>query len=273
MRFENRFSANITVMVRAATAASKSLLRDFGELEKLQVSRKSLGDFVSTADLNAEKVIVEQLQKARPKFGFLLEEGGVIEGEDKQFRWIIDPLDGTTNFLHGIPHWSISIALEETVGNKSEIIAGVVYDAVKQELFWAEKGNGAHLNAQRLRVSGREQLNVSIIASGFPCVGNPDGQKLFLKESEIMMQQVAGIRRMGSAALDLCYVACGRLEGYWERGVKEWDIAAGELMVREAGGFVTDLDGKKEYLNKGEVLAGNYALHTSLLKLLKKAKD
>lgn len=270
MRFENRFSATINVMVRAATYASKSLIRDFGELEKLQVSKKSLGDFVSTADLNAEKSLIADLQKARPDYGFLLEESGEIKGKDDTRRWIIDPLDGTTNFLHGIPHWCISIALEETLGSKKEIIAGVIYDPIKDELFWSEKGIGSFLNAQRLRVSGRSKMEESVIATGFPCANKDQTvQKDFLAESSKLMCQVAGIRRMGAAALDLAYVAAGRYEAFWERGLSPWDSAAGELIVREAGGFVTDLNGGKKHLEDGTILAAN-GMHRDLLKLLQK---
>ncbi|MCW9035612.1 MAG: inositol monophosphatase [Rhodospirillales bacterium] len=258
-------SAVINVMVAAAQNAAQSLVRDIGEIENLQVSKKGPADFVSTADTTAEKSIVADLQKARPKFGFLLEEGGEIIGEDTSHRWIIDPLDGTTNFLHGIPHFAISIALER---NK-EIIAGVVYEPVHNEMFWAEKGAGAFLNGRRIRVAGRTDMADSIFATGIPFFGRP-GHKLFLKQAEVVMAQSAGIRRFGVASLDLAYVAAGRFDGFWECGLKPWDIAAGSIIVREAGGYCTGVTGKKDEMVTGDILAANDVLHTKLQRILKK---
>lgn len=245
-----RRSANITVMVEAAEKAGRSLIRDFGEVENLQVSKKGPGDFVSTADLKAEKIVLSILQKARPKYNFLLEEGGKIKGEDKSFTWIVDPLDGTTNFLHGIPHWAVAIALEKD----GEIIAGVTYDPIKDELFWAEKGMGAYVNNRRLRVTKRDDLHEALISTDDAIHQAP--------------KEITGLRRFGSAALDLAYVAAGRFDGYWEHGLKPWDMAGGGLMVREAGGYATTTDGDKDFIYKKSVLAANPALHKVLLKSL-----
>lgn len=271
MRLDSRYSPVMTVMVRAIQAAAKGLIRDFGELEKLQVSQKSLGDFVSSADLRSEKILVEALQKGRPKFGIISEEKASIEGTEP-FSFIIDPLDGTSNFLHGIPQWCISIGLAETKPNGTkEVVAGVILDPIKDELFWAEKGKGAYINSMRLRVSGRRKLNESLIGCGFPALHNKEAHALFLAESEIMMQQVAGLRRMGSACLDLCYVAAGRFEGFFDYGLKSWDMAAGSLIVSEAGGVVTDYQGNKDYLETGGIIAGNHNIHPLILPLLQKA--
>ena len=256
-------SATINVMVRAAEKAGKMLIRDFGEVEQLQVSRKGPADFVSTADLKAEKAVKAELQKARPEFGFLMEESGSSEGRDKSCRWIVDPLDGTTNFLHGLPHWAVSIALER----EGEIVAGVVYEPVRDEMFWAEKGQGCFLNSARLRVSERRQLADSLIATGIPFKGRGDHPS-FLREQTAVMAEVAGIRRFGSAALDLAYVAAGRYEGFWESGLSPWDIAAGILMVTEAGGFVTEIAGGRNPLYGTTLLAANSHLHRPLSKLL-----
>jgi myo-inositol-1(or 4)-monophosphatase len=255
-----------TVMTGAAQKAARAMKRDFGEVEQLQVSRKGPGDFVSAADLKAEKVLRTELLKARPRFGFLLEEGGEVAGEDTHHRWIIDPIDGTTNFLHGIPHFAISIGLEMD----GEIIAGLVYNPATEEMFYAEKGKGAFLNDRRLRVSARSNLTESVIGTGIPFHGRP-GHKPFLKQMERVMAEVAGIRRMGTASLDLAYVAAGRFEGFWETGLKPWDIAAGILLVREAGGYVTELNGGKNMLGTGNVVAANPKLHKQLLDLLASA--
>ncbi|MGB0696691.1 MAG: inositol monophosphatase family protein [Rhodospirillaceae bacterium] len=257
-------SANINVMVAAAQKAGRSLTRDFGEVENLQVSRKGPGDFVSNADLRAEKIVQQELRKARPKFGFLMEEGGTVVGEDPTRRWIIDPLDGTTNFLHGLPHFAVSIALEE----RGEIIAGVVYNPISDELFTAEKGSGAFLNERRIRVSGRTALEDSLFATGIPFRGRGDHPG-FVKQLAKVMAVSSGVRRYGAAALDLAYVAAGKYEGFWEERLSPWDIAAGVLMVREAGGFVTDFAGKTEVMSEGSVVAANYAMHKPLLSLLK----
>lgn len=259
-----RRSANLNVMVEAAEKAGRSLVRDFGEVEHLQVSRKGPGDFVSTADHKAEKIIMEHLKKARPSYGFYMEEGGVKKGADPSLRWVIDPLDGTTNFLHGIPHWSVSIALEKD----KEIIAGVVYDPIKDELFTAEKGTGAFMSSKRLRVSARQDLQNSLIAIGGARVTHKHYES-YVAEVDAVTRVVAGTRRFGSAALDLCYVAAGRYEGFWERELNAWDVAAGSLIIREAGGYVTDMEGGKDFLYGRSIAVGNAAIHPELLKILK----
>jgi len=253
----------INVMVNAANKAGRGLRRAFGEIEKLQVSKKGPADYVSEADHRAEKTIFEELQHARPKFGFLMEESGVVEGSDNSNRWIIDPLDGTLNFLHGLPHFSISIALERD----REIFAGVIYDPISDQLFWAEKGKGAFLNDKRLRVSSRRQLDESLFATGIPFAGR-EGHKPFLAQLENVMAVSAGVRRYGSAALDLAYVATGRYEGFWEQGLNAWDIAAGIIIVREAGGYVSDFEGKDSMLSSGSIIASNDVLHGPLKKLV-----
>jgi myo-inositol-1(or 4)-monophosphatase len=254
----------INVMTRAAERAGRAMLRDFGEVEQLQVSRKGPADFVSNADRRAEEILTNELAKARPGVGFLREEGGPIAaaaGEER--RWIVDPLDGTTNFLHGIPHFAVSVALEQA----DQLVAGVVYNPATDEMYWAEKGKGAYLNERRLRVSGRSALSDALLATGVPFKGHGDGGQ-FLRELEAVMEQVAGIRRFGSAALDLAHVAAGRFDAFWERALNPWDIAAGILLVQEAGGYVTSLDGGKSPLASGSVLASNTALHTHLARLL-----
>jgi myo-inositol-1(or 4)-monophosphatase len=255
-------SALLNVMTAAATKAARGLVRDFGEIENLQVSKKGPADFVTTADKKAEEVLVAGLTKARPRFGFLLEEGGKIEGADTSNRWIIDPLDGTTNFLHGIPHFSISIALERD----GEPVAGVIYEPITDQMFWAEKGQGAYLNGRRIRVSARRRLEESLFATGNPFAGKQDHDR-FLSQLKAVMAVSAGVRRFGSAALDLAYVAAGRYEGFWEFGLHPWDIAAGIVLVREAGGFVTDIGGGG-MMESGEILAANDSLHGPLLKIL-----
>jgi myo-inositol-1(or 4)-monophosphatase len=252
-------------MTEAARKAARALRRDFGEVEQLQVSNKGPSDFVSAADIKAEKTLRAELQKARPRFGFLMEETGEIAGEDGKHRWIIDPIDGTTNFLHGIPHFAISIALEM----EGEIIAGVVYNPIVEEMFFAEKGQGAFLNDHRLRVSSRNKMTEAVIATGIPFHGRP-GHEPFLKQLGRVMNEVAGVRRMGTASLDLAYVAAGRCEGFWETGLQPWDIAAGILLVREAGGFVTDYKGGQDVLHGGNVVAANPKLHKQLLDLVTK---
>jgi myo-inositol-1(or 4)-monophosphatase len=257
----------MTVMVDAVMKAAKGLRRDFGEIENLQVSRKGPGDFVSAADLKAEKILREQLERARPDFGFVLEEGGVVEGKDPAHRWHVDPLDGTLNFLHGIPHWAISVALER----EGVIVAGVVYDPAKDELFISERGKGAFVNNRRMRVSSRIDPIDCLVGTGIPTVGQKDHPG-FLKQLSGAMLTFANVRRQGAAALDLCYVAAGRLDGYWETGTKSWDVAAGALMVREAGGYVSDGHGKDAVLGAATVVAGNEAVHATLLKLLRDAR-
>jgi myo-inositol-1(or 4)-monophosphatase len=257
----------MTVMTDAVMKASRSLKRDFGEVENLQVSRKGPGDFVSAADRKAEKILREALEKARPGYGLVMEESGVVEGSDPTHRWHIDPLDGTTNFLHGLPQFAISVGLER----EGQVVAGVIYDPAKDELFIAERGKGAYLNNRRIRVAARSDMADAVVTCGMPHIGRGD-HGLFLKETASVMGHVAGMRRLGAAALDLAYVACGRVDAYWERGLNTWDIAAGILMIREAGGFVSDADGGSDPLVKGSVACGNEIIHRELLKLLKKAK-
>jgi myo-inositol-1(or 4)-monophosphatase len=259
-------SAIINVMARAVEKAAKGLVRDFGEVEHLQVSRKGPADFVSAADTRAEQILRAELQKARPDFGFLMEETGETKGRDPSHRWIVDPLDGTTNFLHGLPHWAISVALERD----GEIVAGVVYEPLKDEMFWAERGVGAFNNHQRLRVSSRRRMEDALIATGMPFKGHGN-HPAFLAQLETVMAEVAGIRRLGSAALDLAYVAAGRFDGFWETGLAPWDLAAGVLLVSEAGGFVTEIGGGRDPVHGGSVLAANDHLHLQLGKLLRSA--
>lgn len=253
----------INVMTKAAFKAARGLKRDFGEVENLQVSRKGPADFVSAADLNAEKTLREELARARPDFGFLMEESGASEGRDPRRRWVVDPLDGTTNFLHGLPHWAISIAVEEN----NAIIAALVYDPIKDELFTAERGQGCFLNDRRLRVSSRRNLADAIFATGIPFKGL-DGHDGFLAELKGVMAVSAGVRRWGTASLDLAYIAAGRYDGFWERGLHPWDFAAGILLVREAGGMVSELNGKDIRLDSPSILASNNALHSDLQRIL-----
>jgi len=261
-------SANINVMVSAANKAARGLVRDFGEVEQLQVSLKGPSDFVSTADMRAEKVIKAELRKARPDWGFLMEESGVDEGRDTRHRWIVDPLDGTTNFLHGIPHFAISIALERD----GEIVAGVVLNPITDELYWAEKGQGAFMNDRRLRVSSRRAIEQSLFATGIPFRGRP-GHQPFLRELSRVMAVSAGIRRMGVASLDLAFTAAGRFEGYWESGLQPWDVAGGVILVREAGGFVTEMEGGPNPVHGGTILAANQHMHAALREVLKAGAD
>lgn len=254
----------LNVMCNAAFKAARSLVRDYGEVEHLQVSRKGPGDFVSTADKKAETILYKELKKARPSYGFIMEEGGEIPGED-ECTWIIDPLDGTTNFLHAIPHFAVSIGLQKG----SELIAGVVYDPIKDEIFYAEKGIGAFLNERRLRVSTRHHLVEAVLATGIPfALHNEKTRRQFHTSLDNLMPQVAGVRRFGAASLDLAYVAAGRFEGYWERPIASWDIAAGVVLVREAGGYVCDLEGGENLFSTKSILATNQALHQPLKDLL-----
>ncbi len=262
-----RKSALINVMESAARKAARKLVRDFNEVEQLQVSRKGPADFVSNADITAEKTLRDELSRARPNFGFRLEEGGEIPAPDGTHYWVIDPLDGTTNFLHGLPHFAISIALMEG----SNIIAGVILDPLKDELFWASKGDGAFVNDHRLRVSSRARLADCVFATGIPFLGKP-GHDLFLKEANEVMAVSAGIRRFGAASLDLAYVAAGRYDGYWERGLSEWDMAAGIIIIREAGGFVSQMDGGEKMLEKGDILATNSNINQQFSDILRKAR-
>jgi myo-inositol-1(or 4)-monophosphatase len=259
-------SALINAMANAARKAQRSLIRDFNEVENLQVSKKGPADFVSAADRKAEKILQQELAKLRPDFGFVMEEGGRVEAKDSKHYWIIDPLDGTTNFLHGIPHFAISIGVQR----EGELIAGLILDVVRDEMFSAEKGDGAFLNDRRLRVSARRKLPEALFATGIPFLGKP-GHAPFLKEMTSVMAEVSGIRRMGAAALDLAYVAAGRYDGFWEAGLSPWDIAAGIVIVREAGGLVTDMAGGDKMLETGGIVAANDVLHAPLRKLLGKA--
>jgi len=264
-------SALLNVMVAAARKAARSLKRDFGEVEKLQVSLKGPANFVSAADHRAEETLRAELAKARPGYGFLGEEGGRQEGSDKSHCWIVDPLDGTTNFLHGIPHFAISIALER----EGTIVAGIVYNPINEELFVAERGKGAFLNDQRLhdqrlRVAARKRLSEAVIACGLPHLGRGDLAQ-FRKEFAAVQEKVAGLRRFGAATLDLAWVAAGRLDAFWERDLSPWDMAAGLILVREAGGFASDLDGGEDIFDKREILAGNESMQRELLALIRQA--
>jgi myo-inositol-1(or 4)-monophosphatase len=255
----------MTVMQNAAQRAAKRLLRDFAEVEQLQVSVKGPGDFVSQADLRAEAMLREDLNKARPGYAFLMEEAGAEGSENWAWRWVIDPLDGTTNFLHGMPHWAISIGLERRLADgTSEIAAGLVYAPAADEMFWAEKGGGAFLNERRLRVSARRNLNEAVFATGIPFAAvSPSNRLAFARTLGGLMPQVAGIRRFGAAALDLAWVAAGRFDGYWELGLKQWDMNAGLLIVREAGGYATDPNGL-DPRDTGNVVAANPIMHPML---------
>lgn len=255
----------INVMAAAALKAARGLIRDFGEVEQLQVSVKGPGDFVSAADLKAERTLKAELSRVRPGYGLLFEESGAAEGSDKRHRWIVDPLDGTMNFLHGIPHFAISIGLERD----GEIVAGVVYEPTRDELYWAEKGAGAYLNDRRLRVSARRQTGEAVVATGLRAVDRDNAT--YIAVADAITANVAGVRRFGAAALDLAYVASGRLEAFWQFGLSPWDIAAGLLLVREAGGYVSDLSGGQTMLTSGEILAANDHLHLPLAALVREA--
>ncbi|WP_416795711.1 inositol monophosphatase family protein [Ciceribacter azotifigens] len=256
-------SALLNVMVQAALKAGKSLARDFGEVQNLQVSVKGPGDFVSQADFRAEKIVKEELMKARPTYGFLGEEGEEIIGTDGSHRWLVDPLDGTTNFLHGIPQFAVSIALERN----GEVVAGVVFNPATDELFTAERGGGAFLNDRRIRVAARKTLSDCVIGCGIPHLGKSNHGK-FLLELRHVMGEVSGVRRIGAAALDLAYVAAGRFDGFWETHLNAWDIAAGLILIREAGGFSSDTDGGTDMLTTGTVVAGNEYIQKALLEVI-----
>lgn len=264
-----RLSPHMSVMQNAAQKASKRLLRDFNEVEQLQVSVKGPSDFVSQADLRSEATMKEELTKARPGYAFLMEESGFHGSENWAWRWLVDPLDGTTNFLHGIPHWCISIALEKRLPDGGgEIVAGMIYNPASDEMFWAEKGGGAFLNERRLRVSARRELKDALFATGIPFAAVSAGRRLaFARTLGTLMPQVAGVRRFGAAALDMAWVAAGRYDGYWELGLRPWDMAAGLLIVREAGGTVTTPAGGESVLNDAggnDVVCGNPHLHAKL---------
>lgn len=264
-------SATITVMIRAAFAAAKGLKRDFGEVEHLQVSAKGPADFVSRADIMAERTLRKELERTRPEYGFLGEEGGESKGTGEigaRNRWIADPLDGTTNFLHGVPHFAISLALERD----GEIIAGVIYNPISDELFWAEKGNGAFVDtpnarSRRLRVSGRKELGTALVGTGIPMMGRGDHPE-YVGKLEAVMGKTAGVRRWGAASLDLAFVAAGRYDAFFEYDLAPWDVAAGLLMVREAGGRVTDISGKPYQLGGASILISNTGLHDAMVAAL-----
>ena len=257
-------SANLNLMLKAARKAGRSLAKDFREVENLQVSMKGAGDFVSRADIAAEKILKEELMGARPTYGWLAEEGGEDEGQDPTRRWIVDPLDGTTNFLHGLPHWAVSVGLE----HKGKIVAGVIYDPCKDEMFLAEKGEGAWLNESRLRVSGRNKMIESIFATGLPFGGRADLPET-LQDLARIMPTCAGVRRFGSAALDMAYVAAGRYEGFWERNLKSWDMAAGMIIVQESGGLIEPLTPAGNVLEDGEVICANEAIFDKFSKVIR----
>lgn len=264
-----RLSPHLTVMANAAQKAARRLLRDFNEVEHLQVSVKGPSDFVSQADLRAEATLREELTKARPGYAFLMEESGASGSENWAWRWVVDPLDGTTNFLHGIPHWAISIGLEKRAENgTSEVVAGLIYAPASDEMFWAEKGIGAYVNERRLRVSARRELKEAVFATGIPFAAATAANRLaFARTLGTLMPQVAGIRRFGAAALDLAWVAAGRYDGYWELGIKPWDLTAGIVMVREAGGYATAPVGD-DPRERGDVVAANPYLHPVLREMV-----
>jgi myo-inositol-1(or 4)-monophosphatase len=257
-------SALINVMVKAARRAGRSLKRDLGEVENLQVSLKGPANFVTLADKRAEEMLHSDLTKARPGYGFIGEEGGARPGDDKSHTWIVDPLDGTTNFLHGIPQFAISIGLQR----EGTIIAGVIYNPANDELYTAERGKGAFLNDQRLRVAGRRKLDECVVGCALPHIGRGDHELSRAEMTEIQ-NRVAGLRRFGAASLDLAFVAAGRLDGYWERNLAPWDLAAGQIIVREAGGIVSDIASDADPLKTGNVVCGNEFVHAELVKLLR----
>ena len=258
-------SALMTVMTSAAIKAGRGLKRDFGEVSELQVSMKGPGDFVSLADQRAEKTLYTELAKARPGYGFVMEESGRVEGSDKSHTWHIDPLDATTNFLHAIPEFAVSLALER----EGQIVAGVVYNPANDDMFVAERGQGAFGRNRRLRVAGRSELSQALFGCGIPHLGKMAQHPQFLAELKAVMDRVVNVRRMGCASLDLAHVAAGRFDAFWERGLNSWDIAAGVLLVREAGGFVTGADGEANFLETGSICCGNEIMHRELLGILR----
>jgi len=259
-------SANLNIMIKAARKAGRALVKDFREVENLQVSMKGAGDFVSRADTNAEQIIKSELMNARPTYGWLAEEGGGDEGKDPTRRWIVDPLDGTTNFLHGLPHWAVSIALE----HKGQVVSGVIFDPAKDEMFFAEKGEGAWMNESRLRVSGRAKMIEAIFATGVPFGGRSDLPQT-LQDLARLMPAGAGVRRWGSAALDLAYVAAGRYDGFWERRLNAWDLAAGTIIVREAGGMIEAMNPEGDILEDGSVICANEPIFEKFAKVIRNA--
>lgn len=257
-------SANLNIMIKAARLAGRSLVKDFREVENLQVSTKGAGDFVSRADLAAEKIIRDELMGARPNYGWVGEESKAVEGADPTRRWIVDPLDGTTNFLHGLPHWAVSIALE----HKGEIVSAVVFDAAKDEMYFAEKGSGAWMNESRMRVSGRRSMIECIFATGLPFAGRPDLPET-LQDLARLLPACAGVRRWGAAALDLAYVAAGRYDGFWERGLKSWDVAAGLLIAKEAGALVQPINPDGHILDDGDIICANDLIFDGFSKVIR----
>lgn len=269
-------SALINVIFKAAEKAARGLVRDFGEVENLQISRKGVADFVSNADTDAEKAILYELSKARPGWGFIMEESDITPPEEEDGpSWIVDPLDGTTNYIHGIPHFAISIAATDKPLEKGgKVIAGGIFDPMRNEFFFAEMGKGAFLNDRRIRVSGRRNMADCLFATGAPFLGRGDEEdhELFKAEMGAVMGSTSGIRRMGAAALDLAWVAAGRYDGFWERGLSLWDIAAGVLIVREAGGFVSDFAARDKALQSGDIVSANSHCHGDLLKKLREGR-
>ncbi|MFT6104626.1 MAG: myo-inositol-1(or 4)-monophosphatase [Paracoccaceae bacterium] len=257
-------SANLNLMIKAARKAGRSLVKDFREVENLQVGSKGPGDFVSKADIAAEKILKDELRGERPMYGWCAEESPEEEGVDPTRRWIVDPLDGTTNYLHGLPHFAVSIALE----HKGEIVSGVIYDPAKDEMFFAEKGQGAWMNESRMRVSGRTSMIETIYATGLPFANKPY-LPAALQDVAKLSPVCAGVRRFGAASLDLAYVAAGRYDGYWERGLQPWDVAAGVVIVREAGGFVEPIRSGQSIVNDGHVIAGSGAIFDSFAKVIR----
>ncbi|MEO8669570.1 MAG: inositol monophosphatase family protein [Bauldia sp.] len=260
-------TALMNIMVQAVLKAGRGLSRDFGEVENLQVSLKGPGDFVSAADRRADEVLIAELKKARPGFGFLTEESGTIEGTDKTHRWIIDPLDGTTNFLHGIPLFAISLGLER----EGQLVAGVIYNPILNEMYVAERGSGAFFNDKRIRVAGRRSFGDAVVTTGMPHIGRP-GRDAYIAEIRPVMESTAGIRISGSAAMDLAWVASGRFDAYWHHGLSPWDVAAGVVIVREAGGIVSDADGNEGFFATGSIIAGNEVMHRALLSRVRDTK-
>jgi len=259
-----RYSANISIMMSAARKAAKSILRDFGELEKLQVSIKGQNDFVTMADIKAQEIIHYELSRARNDYGFLMEEGKIKNSiDDNEYTWIIDPIDGTLNFMNGVPYFAISIALNF----KKKIIAGIVYDPVHNDFYWAEEGVGAYLNDQRLRVTNKKSIDNSLIALGIPFLGRGDHAK-HIRIQQAVMEKVAGLRRFGAASLDLAFVAAGRVDGFWEFGLSPWDVAAGIILVREAGGIAIGIDNKENPLLTGNIVAGNINIVNNLQQII-----
>ena len=256
-------SANINVMVKACRKAAKILIRDFGEIENLQVSLKGPGDYVSACDKKVEKILIDELQKARPNYSILSEEIGEINN-DESFKWIIDPIDGTANFLHGIPHFAISIGLE----HNKEIISGIIYDPIKDEMFTAEKGIGAYLNNKRMRVSSRSKLKDCIICTGGPRQESKDWEAALEEYKKFSSKVSIPIRKLGSASLDMAYVAAGRYDGYWQRDLSYWDIAAGIILVKESGGYVTDFNGENRYIENKTILVTNSKINKEMIEVL-----